>query len=147
MASHHDDEPKLEKPYWIPFHGTFSKNPQRYLMYLDADPRFDDVAQNLPETEIAYLRKLCPLEAGQEDQSDHTCRLHLVLSRLSNRICDTCYDKSDVWALKWCSACKLTFYCSEKCRAKAYKKHKLWCCQQRAPVDDGPMQIVVHKIK
>ncbi len=154
MAAYESGMPPLEDSYWPAMDHSTSMTPKTYCMNLTTDSRFFPLLGHMPTSEVEAYRRVTyrhedchEVEKSRNDASELDIRMMLVLNRLTNRICDRCWDKTDISSLKWCEMCKLVWYCSEKCQAKAWETHKLWCCQKNGPVDDGPMKTVVVEIK
>lgn len=77
--------------------------------------------------------------------SDQEIRFMLASNRLSNKICNSCHkkDKKTLAKLVLCKECCLTWYCGPRCQQRDQLRHKLWCCNPKASIDQGPMKTMI----
>lgn len=99
------------------------------------------LASRLPNSEAQYIQDVLGAGCSPIQQ----VRKHLVLNRLCNRICNApaCGDKSDVYALRYCGACEMTWYCSPACQLADWPVHQQWCCQLDGPRDTGFLAVAL----
>lgn len=140
------DVPPLEEPYWSPPRSHNTQLLQNDTEIIIRDPRFSPIVENMPSSECTY----CMTMMGKSDMSDKEymhLKIGLTMNRISNRICNnqTCFDKSNPSSLRWCSKCKMAFYCSEDCQVADWPIHKKWCCRPEAERDTGPMMTAILK--
>lgn len=65
----------------------------------------------------------------------------VVLNRLCNRVCSACANRNDIYSLKRCGKCLMTWYCNDECFALDQSRHSAWCCKLTAAPDGGPAQL------
>jgi hypothetical protein len=97
-----------------------------------------DCAFKMPKAEIAALVN----QTGTTTDSVELAH-SLALNRLTNRICNHCWNKKNIAMLQACAACGMTWYCNEACRAADKENHSKWCCNPDAKPDQGPLKVVV----
>ena len=143
-----DTRPKLTKPLWSTLNLQTSTidDVQRRSESICSDPRFMQLCAKLPLSDVASLSQIAP------DQSRLFLTATVVLNRLNNPICNFCLDKKDTSKLLVCDACNMTFYCSEKCQHEDWlnplrQSHRDWCCNSTAKPDEGPLQMILVKMK
>ena len=96
-------------------------------------PEFRKAVSNVPDADVRVIQQM----STEKMTTDDYLRTMLAFNRWANRICDQCWDKSDLSKLRACSECALAFYCSTECKEKASVKHAERCCNRAGPLDDG----------
>ena len=148
-----DEPPALSQPKWAP--PAFRLDVQQIQVYsgmVAQDPLFMTMINKIPNSEVTHIKQQMMAKAGEtaipaEIPADVQIRAMLVINRIQNRICNQCWNKSNVAALLWCSDCQMTFYCSVECQKKDWEQHQEWCCQPDGPPDQGPNQTAMLSVK
>ena len=105
---------------------------------------FAEAKAKLPKADVAMFKGVTTKIGTDGDvvMTDDQIRGTLVSLRYHNPICDACCKKGEGVVLKLCSACKLTFYCSQKCQNAHSEKHAERCWKTNGPLDEGPQKLV-----
>ena len=101
-----------------------------------------NIPKLMPRAEIEYL-KTFPMGRPTSDQELYCM---LAFNRVANRICNKCGYKDDVYALRPCQQCHLTYYCSQRCMDSDQQRHALWCCRPDGPRDMGFLKTTMLKL-
>lgn len=130
------DCPPLVSQHWfVPHPHTPIGLQHQMMLQVIKDERFDTLCKRLPCSEVALIRKTV-----QTKKSDRDLQSAIIVDRLMNPICNRCHDKSNIFRLKLCGACEMTFYCSIECQQADWNaSHRQWCCRRDANPDSGPM--------
>jgi len=97
-----------------------------------------DVENIIPRAEVAHLKTLT-------DKEDTELYYMLAFNRVASRICNSCGYKDDIYKLKPCESCQLTYYCDDACRQNDSEAHGEWCCKPDGPRDMGYLQTTAIK--
>ena len=109
-------------------------------MSIPNHPLFQKAIQNIPDADIKLIQtNYC----SKHDASIEQIRFLLASTRWSNKICDVCWDKTNIAALIPCQQCGLAFYCSDDCRQIGTPSHTARCCKLDGPLDSGPQAIAI----
>lgn len=133
--------PRLGSPFWTP--PTSRGGMLAYFNTICADHRFPAIIENVPASEVENVANI--MQVVLDDANTKQFRSRIAVSRIVNRICNRCHNKSKPQDLLWCSRCKMTFYCSTKCQHDDWVEHKKWCCCTNAEVDKGPQRTVIMR--
>lgn len=141
--------PRLETPHWAALPPDTPQQRQRFAqMVVLNDARFQTLVAKLPDAEInQVVLHVSAKGINTEEEKKRFAASNIVLSRIFNRICNTCLNKSDLNSLLACSRCHMTFYCSEKCQLADWDVHETWCCKKDGPIDKGPLRVLMIKTK
>lgn len=107
-------------------------DPQKYDEYHDLK-RYDE-------------RKLSAEKKKALQEAINDLRIKLAFNRISNRVCNNCVDKRfPKEKLICCEKCRLTFWCSPRCKNENAAEHAKWCMQDIDAVETGPMRVAILK--
>lgn len=124
--------------------------PDTHLILVNIIYDVPTIALKLPKSEIKFVMDKIGSDTPKKDvPNEKELSWLLSINRLTNPICNLkkCGNKQDVFALRLCSACSLTWYCSEACQKIDWKNHKQWCCQPNAERDTGYLATRTFKRK
>lgn len=92
--------------------------------------------------------KLPPERSKVLSKTIKDLKTKLAFNRISNRVCNQCVNKNFPKAqLICCEKCRLTFWCSEKCKKDNTAEHAKWCMRDVDAVETGPMRVVLLETK
>lgn len=108
-----------------------------------------ELLAKIPIAEANYIFDITKKESPTEQEYNEV-KAQLIWNRLTNRCCSNCGFKTDIYALKRCGDCKMTWYCNSRCQAAHWTReidgHKAWCCNPNGPCDMGYMKTAIMKL-